>query len=184
MSDGFIDQVWDGACDVLKVVAPTLATAVLGPLAPTAIAVMRTALSLPDAAGAREVAEAIKGADPGTLVGLRTAETNFLLAMENAGIERERVANANTANAREINSRTNDWMPKVLGLSVTIGFFSLLVAILLFGLPATGGEVVLAMTGVLGGAFGAIVNYYFGSSAGSARKTEAMAALTAPPRPA
>jgi hypothetical protein len=69
---------------------------------------------------------------------------------------------------------TNDWIPRVLAIMITVGFFGILVWMLLKGMPPTGTEALLMMLGALGTAWTGVVNFYYGSSAGSKAKTEAM----------
>jgi hypothetical protein len=64
--------------------------------------------------------------------------------------------------------------PAVLTIVTTLGFFSILAWLITNGLPDTGRDAVLVMLGTLGTAWTACVSYYVGSTAGSARKTEAM----------
>lgn len=62
----------------------------------------------------------------------------------------------------------------VLAGCVVVGFFGVLAIMLIQDRP--GADI---LVGALGGAFGAVIGYYYGSTAGSARKTELLA--QAPP---
>jgi hypothetical protein len=73
-------------------------------------------------------------------------------------------------------AQTNDWIPRVLALMITVGFFGILVWMLVKGMPSTGTEALLMMLGALGTAWTGVVNFYYGSSAGSKAKTDVMAA--------
>jgi len=64
--------------------------------------------------------------------------------------------------------------PAVLTIVTTVGFFGILAWLIRHGLPDSGRDAVLIMLGTLGTAWTGCVTYYVGSSAGSARKTEAM----------
>jgi hypothetical protein len=68
--------------------------------------------------------------------------------------------------------QTKDWMPKVLGLAVTIGFFGLMVFMMKWDVPAANKDMLNIMLGALGGSWVSIIAYYFGSSAGSAKKND------------
>lgn len=68
--------------------------------------------------------------------------------------------------------------PRAIALLVTLGFFGVIAAILWRGLPTEGGDALLVLLGALGGAFGTVISYYFGSSRGSERKTEMLARAT------
>jgi len=66
-------------------------------------------------------------------------------------------------------------IPGALAILLTLGFFGLLFLTALHAPPPQSEKVLDVMTGSLGSAWGAVIMYYFGSSAGSDRKTEIMA---------
>lgn len=62
----------------------------------------------------------------------------------------------------------------LLACCITLGFFAVLWLLMTLEGHGNMRDALLIMVGALGAAFGAIVNYYFGSSSGSARKDELM----------
>jgi hypothetical protein len=119
-----------------------------------------------------ELIEAAKTATPEQLLALKQAEQDFAVRMRELDIDLERITSADRNSAREREIKTGDWTPRALAAAVTFGFFGVLSWMIANGLPANGGEAMLVMLGTLGTAWGAIISYYFGSSAGSREKTQ------------
>jgi membrane protein YqaA with SNARE-associated domain len=69
-------------------------------------------------------------------------------------------------------------LPVILALATELGFFALIGLLCFREVPQSSHAVVMAMTGTLSTAFGGIIGFYFGSSAGSAKKTSIMAGQT------
>lgn len=65
-----------------------------------------------------------------------------------------------------------DSLPIVLALIVSLGFLALLGMMAFHEIPPTSHDLLLIMIGSLASAFAGIIAYYFGSSSGSAKKTE------------
>jgi membrane protein YqaA with SNARE-associated domain len=59
-----------------------------------------------------------------------------------------------------------------LAFILTAGFFAVIWIVVTMQSHSSMRDALLIMVGALGAAFGSVVNYYFGSSSGSARKDE------------
>jgi membrane protein DedA with SNARE-associated domain len=60
----------------------------------------------------------------------------------------------------------------ILAATVTLGFFGLIIFMMGVGVSATIMQPLMMLLGTLSAAFGAVIQYFFGSSSGSARKDE------------
>jgi hypothetical protein len=157
------------ALQVLKTVAPTLALAVGGPFGPLAAAALHAALGTTDQASAEK---ALINATPDQLLALKNGENAFQAQMKQLDIDMEKLTLDDTANARAREIAVKDWTPRILAYAITAGFFGILVWLIAYGVPKSGGEALLLLLGSLATAWTGIVAYYFGSSAGSAAKTD------------
>lgn len=123
---------------------------------------------------ADEIMSAIAGATPDQILALKQADQAFAIQMQAIGFKQasdlEKIAADDRANAREREKSIKDKTPMYLAGVITVGFFSILAYMIRYGINERGGEAMLVMLGVLGGAFGGVISYYFGSSSGSAEK--------------
>lgn len=162
---------------IVSTVAPTLATALGGPLAGVAVkTIAGKLLDRPDATE-EEVEQAVLGADPQTLVRLKEIDAEFRKSMADAGVKLEQIAADDRANARAREIQVKDHTPAILAYVITVGFFGTLGFMLMNGKPATGGDALLVMLGSLGTAWAGVVAYFFGSSSGSRKKDDAISQM-------
>jgi len=162
--------------DIIATVAPTLASALGGPLAGLAVGAIGSALGLDDATK-ESVANAISGAKPEDLLKIKTAEMDFKAKMAELEVDLERISAEDRNSARQREISTKDKMPGFLGVGVTAGFFGVLAFMLTQEVPSGSRDVLNIMLGSLGTAWIQVMAYYFGSSSGSERKTAIMAKM-------
>jgi hypothetical protein len=160
------------ALHVLETVAPTIAMTIGGPFGPIAAAAIHAALGTTDQKSAEA---ALISATPDQLLALKTAEENFLVQMEKLGIDKERLAVDDTANARAREIAVRDATPKILAYGTTVGFFLALLGLNLMPIPAENRATIYSMVGSLGTVWILVMGYYFGSSRGSDDKTKVIA---------
>lgn len=160
-------------------VAPTIATALGGPLVGMGVKAIVSALGLPEGSGEKEIAVALQSATPDQLLALKKADQDFATRMTELDIDLARINSQDRDSARGMQVQTRSYVPAVLAILVTLGFFGALAYMLGHGMPkdAAGNEAMLIMLGALGTAWTGIVSFYFGSSMGSAKKDEVLAAM-------
>lgn len=154
--------------------APTIASALGGPVAGMAVKALAGALGLSQDASSEDVETALINATPEQLAAIKKVDADFKVQMKELDIDLEKIAAGDRDSARNMQMHTNDWIPRAMAIMVTFGFFGILTWLLTKGVPPTGSETLIYMLGALGTAWTGIVQFYFGSSAGSKAKTDAM----------
>lgn len=161
---------------LLGQVAPTIATALGGPLAGIAVKTLSNVLLGHENGSEDDVKGAMATASPDQLVALKKIDADFKAHMKELDIDLERIAAGDRDSARKMQTETKDWTPKILAYFITFGFFGALIWLMVFGIPQTGTEVLLMMLGSLSTSWTGVVQFYYGSSAGSKAKTDALTA--------
>jgi hypothetical protein len=163
--------------DWLKTIAPTIATAMGGPLAGMAVDAIGSALGMKDATK-EQVKDLLAS---GTLTSdqmasIKQADASLKVRMKELEIDMEKVHAGDRNSAREMAARTGDvWTPRLMAIVVFMVWGA--VNYKLFNGTINGDmrELVARALGTLDAVLMAVIYYYYGSSSSSAAKTEAMA---------
>ena len=160
---------------VIAGVAPQLAHALGGPLAGAAVAQISRAIFGAADADEDVIAETLAAASPEHLIALRKAEQDFQIALRGAQLQELKIDADDRASARGRQAAMRDWTPSALGAAIILGFFIVLGAMVARRLPEGTETEFSIMLGALATMTAAVVNYFFGSSAGSKEKTRLIA---------
>lgn len=152
----------------LEQVAPTIATALGGPLAGLAVTAISKAIGISEDDVEKTMNAGKMSADQ--ITQLKLAELEFQKQANELGLNFEKLAVDDRASARNMQVATKSWIPGVLALGITIGFFGILLYMMTGNV--TPSNELLVMLGSLGTAWTGVVGYYFGSSSSSQHKDE------------
>jgi len=155
---------------LLGSVAPTLATALGGPLAGLAVKSLSKALLGAEDFSEEAVMDAMATASPEQLAAVKKIDADFKVQMKSLDIDLERIAVDDRKSARTMQTETKDILPRLLAISVTLGYFGIIAYVLVSGLPMNGSEVLLMLLGTLSAGWTGVMAFYFGSSSGSQKK--------------
>jgi hypothetical protein len=154
--------------DWLKQIAPTIATALGGPLAGLAVDAISKAVGIDP----KDVQSTI---DQGKLsaeqIGaLKQAELAMAARAQELGLDFEKIAVDDRKSARDMQSKTQSMIPGMMAIAVTLGFFGILIGLMTEHFKTS--DALMLMLGSLGTAWTGIIAFYFGSSAGSQKKDD------------
>lgn len=159
---------------ILGAIAPTVASALLGPLGGIAVSAVGNILGLE-----KPTQDAISNAFKNQQLTSEMVAELKKLELQYQENERERdfkyseLEFKDTQSARDMQIATKSTTPTVLTYLITIGFFGILIA-LMFG-TVEKSDPLLVMLGSLGTAWTASVSFWFGTTQGSSKKTELLA---------
>lgn len=164
--------------DWLKGIAPTLATVLAGPVAGLAVEALGEALGWSDAT--KEKVESTLRSGQLTseqLAAVQQAEIALKTRLAELGIDIEKIHAADRDSARKMQMESKSLVPGFLALLITVGFFGILIGMMAGDLKVADNNALLILLGALASSWGAVVNFYYGSSKGSEDKTFMMAKL-------
>jgi hypothetical protein len=155
--------------NILKGIAPTLATAVAGPLGGAAVTALASKFGVSDSIDA--VAKAIAG-DPQAAEKLQELELEYakLDAQDRDSARKAYAAVATSENATKLEKL----VVPILALGVVGLAFSLIGVLMFVDTPNDQQQLVIFALGFITSAAGQVLSFYFGSSQGSKDKTEDM----------
>lgn len=161
--------------EVIAQVAPTLGTALGGPLGGMAANVICEALGLPAGSKDNDIEKQLFG-NPDKLVELKKADLAFQQRLAELEIDLEKVHQQDRDSARQREVQVKDLTPRLLAAIVLGGYFLIQGYILSHVIDDGMRDIILRSMGTLDMALGMVLSYYFGSSSSSAQKNAIIAA--------
>ena len=150
--------------DKLKVlvgaVAPTIGTALGGPMGNAAMSMLADKLGVPNNKAAVE--KAIQQASPEQLAEIKKAEIEFETKMKELEVDVFKLETQDIQNARTTFS--GDWTSKLLGLVVIGGFMGYIFLVTIQPPEQNSEALINLVLGYLGGLASAVISFYFGAS--------------------
>jgi len=161
----------------LEQIAPTIATALGGPLAGMAVSVVSKAIGV----SPEEVQNVIQSGkmDATQIAALQQAELELKKQAQQLGLDFAKLSIEDRASARNMQTSVKSFIPPTLSILVTLGFFGILIGLMLQKFQTS--DALMLMLGSLGTAWTGIIAFYFGSSAGSQAKDELLHKSTPTP---
>lgn len=155
---------------VISKIAPTLGAALGGPLGAMAGNVISAAIGGGDD---KSVEDALISQKPETLLALRTAEQEFLIKLEELGVDRDKIAADDRASARDL-AKLNMKPQMMIAAAFVVGYFLTMGAILagIVVIDGIGAQILPVLVGALTAGLQQILNFFFGSTVSSAQKTQ------------
>jgi hypothetical protein len=165
--------------DFLKTLVPMLGSALGGPFGGIAAGFIAEKLGLEGKtvdAVTKALTDNKMTADQVTAI--RLAEIDFIKFMAQNEITKDQLDTQNTADARAMQVAVKSSTPDILAVIIVTGFFGILIAMMLGLLTASDQQALLILLGSLSAGFGAVLNFFFGSSRGSQNKDVLLANST------
>ena len=149
---------------LINALAPTIATALGGPVAGIAVKALSTALLGHGDGSEDDITSALSAATPEQIAAIRKAENDFRVQIKQLDIDLEKIAADDRANARNMAIATHDLTPRILALFVVVCYGLAQYYLLTHVLDPSMRELVARVLGTIDGALMMVLSYYFGSS--------------------
>ena len=150
----------------IESIAPTIASCLGGPLAGLAVEAVSKAIGVDP----NQVQDTINSGKltADQIASIQAAEVQLKLKAQEMGLNFEELAVQDRKSAREMQTTTRSWIPPLLAIIITVGFFGILVGMM--SGKVTSSDALMLLLGSLGTAWTGIIAFYFGSSASSQNK--------------
>jgi len=154
--------------NIIGAVAPTLGTAISGPLGGMAMGKIAEVLGVSN--DQKSVQQAIQNATPEQMMELKKAEQEFETQMKKLDVDVFKLETQDKQNARSMFSK--DWTARVIGVAIIGGFMGYIFLVTIQPPEQNSEALINLVLGYLGGLASAIISFYFGASNTSDKKEQ------------
>jgi len=154
--------------DWLKSLAPTLATALGGPLAGMAVEAISKAIGVDPSEVQNVISSGKMTADQ--IASIQQAELTLKARAQEMGLDFEKLAVADRTSARQMQISTNSFVPPALSIMIVVAWSAVQYFLLTHVIDPSMRELIARVLGTLDGALMLVLSFYFGSSSGSQAK--------------
>ena len=145
---------------VIGAVAPTIGTALGGPMGGMAANLVYQALGCKNTP--KDIEKAVQNATPEQLVELKKLDNDFEVKMKELDVDLFALETADIQNARSMFSK--DWTARIIGIAVIGGFMGYIFLVTIQPPEQNSEALINLVLGYLGGLASAIISFYFGAS--------------------
>ena len=146
--------------NVIGAVAPTIGSALAGPLGEQAASVISSVLGCDPEP--KKIQQAIQSATPEQMLELKRAEKEFEVQMKELEVDVFALETADVQDARSKFSR--DWTARIMGTAVVGGFMGYIFLVTIQPPEQNSEALINLVLGYLGGLASAVISFYFGAS--------------------
>ena len=145
-------------------VAPTIATAMLGPVAGMAVKALSTALLGHGDGSEDDITAALSSATPEQIAAIKRADNDFKVQMKQLDIDLVRIAADDRNSARNMAVGTHSLTPSVMSYVIVVCWAIIQYFLFTHVIEASMRELIARVLGTLDGALMLVLSFWFGSS--------------------
>ena len=152
----------------IESIAPTIASCLGGPLAGLAVEAVSKAIGVDPSSVQDTINSGKLSAEQ--IASIQAAEIQLKAKAQEMNLDFEQLAVQDRKSARDMQTTTKSFIPPLLALIITLGFFGILVGMMTG--KVTSSDALMLLLGSLGTAWTGVISFYFGSSASSQNKDQ------------
>ena len=152
----------------IEQLAPTIASCLGGPLAGMAVEAISKAIGVDPSAVQDTINSGKLTAEQ--IASIQQAEIALKAKAQEMNLDFEQLAVQDRKSARDMQNTTKSFIPPLLALIITLGFFGILIGMMTG--KVTSSDALMLLLGSLGTAWTGVISFYFGSSASSQAKDQ------------
>lgn len=149
---------------LIQAVAPTIATALGGPVAGMAVKALSTALLGHNNGSEDDIMSALEAATPDQIAAVKKIDADFKVQMKALDIDLVRIAANDRASARQMAIGTHSLTPSIMSYVIVVCWAVIQYFLFTHVIETSMRELIARVLGTLDGALMLVLSFWFGSS--------------------
>lgn len=149
---------------LIENVAPTIATALGGPVAGMAVKALSNALLGHEGGSQEDITTALENATPDQIASIRKVDADFKVQLKKLDIDLAKIAADDRASARTMAVSTHSFTPSIMSYVIVVCWAIIQYFLFTHIIDASMRELIARVLGTLDGALMLVLSFWFGSS--------------------